>query len=481
MNEAFLALTAIGTGLVCYAARNLFHGDECPEHVPTPGIEVRTLADVSRHWHKALSGDVVKLCDMAVLWREREAENGAPPLPRPSFKHAEIDRFFSDMVEKRRTVKGPRRVIIVRLLKMLDEEGDCPSVVRRNEKDAENKYPEETFSLLATIPLYRHTLSVAAKCAARVRQEVMLPNILIISLAHDIGKIPSYHDRLYSTGDHPLISLIVLEKIPEYAALTDRAELDRIIREHHTLKPKDQLTDLLKHCDQEARKEELGVLIGEVIDRDKASAHVGGVPPIKPVPLATGKKPAEKAAKAREEEREHPLGEIEPGEFPDNVKLKLPDWFDADALLAALKQRINRLDDGARGPRWVAVSTNHGVVYAHPDGLWAAVKDVCGKDPVILAADADEGARRNLLYTLVWELSKARNAIATDLVAAKYYTTQATVVPGSGKGFNALLVPFRVEAFGETDSSLDEKKPSRLRQMVREIRPKQLEVETCVI
>jgi hypothetical protein len=241
------------------------------------------------------------------------------------------------------------------------------------------------------------------------------------------------------------------------------------------MKPKDQLTDLLKHCDQEARKAELAALIGEVIDRDRVSAKAGIVVPKKTVHSMTGEKPAENNAKAPEEEREHPLGEAESGQFPDNVKLKIPDWFDADALLAAVRKRINRLDDSARGLRWSVVSTNHGVVYAHPDGLWAAVKDVCGQDPTILAADADEGTKRNLLYTLVWELSKTKDAIATDLVGAKYYTTQATVVPGSGKGFTALLVPLKAEAFGEIAASLAETKPSRLRQMVREIRPKQVE------
>ena len=481
MKEVLLAFAVIGTGLIFYAARNLFRPGGDAEREEKQKIEVRTLAEVSRNWNKALSGDVVDLRDLSAVWREPEAAKSAPPPPRPTFNNAEIDQFFSDMVEKRRTIKGARWTIIVKLLKMLDEEGDCPSVVRKNEKDAENKYPEETFSLLATIPLYRHTLRVARKCVAKVKQEVMLPNILIVSLAHDIGKIPSYHDKLYSTGDHPLISLIALDKIPEYAALPNRSELDRIVRGHHSIKPNDQLTDLLKHCDQEARREELAELIGNVIDRDKKSAKAGRHVPIKATPLMTTEKPVEKNAMPPAEEREHPLGETDSGEFPDPVKLKIPGWFDADALLCAVRKRINRLGDNARGLLWAAISTNHGIVYVHPDGLWAAVKEISGKDTTILAADADEGMKRNLLYTFVWELSKVKDAIATDFVAAKYYTTQATVVAGSGKGFTLLLVPFKVEVFGVAESFLEETKPSRLRQLVREIRPKQVEGETCGI
>jgi hypothetical protein len=481
MKEVLLASAVIGTGLISYAAWNLFRKDGDAEHEENPNIEVTTLAEVSRNWNKKLSGDVVDLRDLAVIWREQENDKSAPPPPRPVFKHMEIDQFFSDMVEKRRSIKGSRRTIIVKLLKMLDDEGDCPSVVRKNDKESEKKFPEDTFSLLATIPLFRHTLRVARKCAEKVKQEVMLPDIFIVSLAHDIGKVPSYHDRLYSTGDHPLISLVALNKIPEYASLPNRSELDRIVRGHHSIKPKDQLTDLLKHCDQEARREELAALVGHVIDREKTSAKAGMDNPKKPVPLTTAEKPATKNTKSSEDERDHPLGGMEPEEFPDLVKLKIPHWFDADALLTAVKNRINRLDDTARGLRWTAVSTNHGIVYVHPDGLWRAVKEISGNDPTILAADADEGTKRNLLYTFVWELSKVKDAIATNLVAAKYFTTQATVVSGSGKGFTALLVPFNVEVFGVTEASLEESKPSRLRQMVREIKPKQAEFETCVI
>lgn len=488
MKEVLLASAVIGTVLVTWAARNLFRldgNDEIKEEPAPEKVEKIPLAAVSRTWKfndcKALKGDVVDLRDLAVVWREPEAEKDAPPQPRPSFSIKEIDEFFAEMVEKRRAIKGARRTIIIKILKMLDEAGNCPSVVRKNEKDAENKYPEETFALLATIPLYRHTLRVARICAAKVRQEVMLPDLFIVSLGHDLGKIPSYHDRLYSTGDHPLISQVALNSIAEYASLPNRTELDRIIRGHHMMKPDNQLTDLLKHCDQEARKEELAGLIGSVIDCDKASAKTGNEVSKKSNPHTPAEKASGKKSKLSEEEREHPLGEIESQELPIPVAQELPSWFDADAIIAAVKKRINQLEETPRGTRWTAVSTHHGVVYANPDGLWKAIKEVSGNDPAILVADADETAKRNLLYTVVWELSKRKDAIATDYVAAKYYTTQATIVTGAGKGFTSLLVPFRVEAFGETDGSLEEKKSSRLRQMVREIRPKQVEVETCVM
>jgi len=220
MKEFFLTSTMLGVGFITYAAFSLFrksNEDELHQNHADETLEELTLAEVSQTWTLAdinvLRGEVVNLADMAVIWREPEPEKSAPPLPRPTFKNEEIEQFFAEMVEKRRTIKGARRIVIVKLLKMLDEDGDCPSVVRTNEKEAENKYPPDTFALLATVPLYRHSLHVARKCAAKINQEVMLPDILIVSLGHDIGKIPAYHDKLYSTGDHPLISVIILHRV----------------------------------------------------------------------------------------------------------------------------------------------------------------------------------------------------------------------------------------------------------------------------
>jgi hypothetical protein len=251
------------------------------------------------------------------------------------------------------------------------------------------------------------------------------------------------------------------------------------VRGHHLLKTDNLLTEMLKQCDQDVRKEELAALLSAAIDRDgaKIDEKTGAGKSQKTSTIEGSKKPD---AIAAGEERAHPLGGGESREVPSPVEQELPAWFDADAILAVIKSMINKLEEAPGGTRWAAISTTQGVVYAHPDGLWKAIKEVSGNAPSILAADADEGAKRNLLYTVVWELSKVKDAIATEYVAAKYYTTQATVVTGAGKGFTALLVPFRVQAFDETDASLEETKSTRLRKMVREIRPKQVEVVTCV-
>ncbi len=476
---ALLAAALSGAGLVAYATRNLFRREDSSEPTNEPcqeKVERRTLKQLSCDWI-----GVIDFMEIAKIWREPESKKETP-FPRPTFGHGEIDQFYSDMVERRYALKGARRSVVVKLLEILDKEGDCPSVVRMNPLEAEGKFPDDTFSMLATIPLYRHTLQVARKCASKIDQEIMLPDVLIVSLAHDIGKIPSYHNRLYTTGDHPLIAPIVLNGIAEYASLGNSDELDRIVRGHHLLKmDNNPLTELLKQCDQEVRNEELGKLVSCAIEQDRERGDErdgkGSVPP----PVKGSERPGGNDVLPADEERAHPLDGGESREVPSPVAQEIPDWFDADAILAAVKRMINVLETTAKGEKWQAVSTDMGIVFVNPNGLWSAIKEVSGKDPAVLAADADKEAKRNLLYTVVWELSKTRNAIATQYVAPNFYTTKATVVTGGGKGFSALLVPFNVEAFGETPSALEGLKSSQLQKMVREIRPKQTEVETCAI
>ncbi|HEY6874171.1 MAG TPA: HD domain-containing protein [Geobacteraceae bacterium] len=478
----FLAAALAGTGLVAYAARSLFRPDrnsEPDDEALAEKSEKMTLAEASRRW----AGPLIDIADASQLWREREPEEPAEPLPRPTFKHDEIDRFFSDMVEKRPLVKGARRTVIVKLLKILDEEGDCPSVVNKHPLEAEGKLAVETFAMLATIPLYRHTLSVARKCATKIGQEVLLPDFLIVALGHDLGKIPSYHDKMYTSGDHPLISEMILNKITEYASLANRDELDRMVRGHHLLITDNPMTEMFKQCDHEVRRDELATLLSEAMEREREDTRAvsdGGRLPDQGAPIVTEKRAANDPTPP-EEQRAHPLGLMESRDIPSPVMQELPSWFDADAVLAAVKTRINRIEETPRGKRWEAVSTNGGLVFVNPDGLWGAIKEVSGADPEVLAADGNEGVKRNLLYTVVCELSRARDAIATEYVAANYYTTQTTVVTGGGRGITVLLVPFRAKAFGESVSTLEEMKPSLLKKMVREIRPKQTEVETCVM
>lgn len=478
MKEILAIMALTGVGLLTYSAGNMvrLRKQKSCQDDPPEEVEEVTLAEVSGIW----TGKEFFIQDLSKLWRERVDKTSL--LPRPAFRHEEIESFFAEAVEHATKIEGVRRTVIVKLLHILDEEGDCPSVVRMNPLEAEAKLTDDAFSMLATIPLYRHTLNVARRCVAKTGHESMFADLLLASLAHDLGKIPFYHDRMYATGDHPVISAMIVNRVAEFASLPNRSELDKIIKGHHHLKPDNAVTDMLKQFDHEARQEELAFLLTEAKNENRTHTPEEIVAlPSMVQPPSTNRVISHTQELLHQEQREHPLGESQAKERLEYQFQPLPGWFDPEAILAALARRINRIEETSEGPRWELVSTSKGIVYAQPDGLWAAISEVSGRDPVVLTSDANEEAKRNLLFTVVWELSRRKDAIVTELVGPRYYTAQATVLTGSGKGYTAFLIPFRAEIFAESLAALEELKPAPLKRMVKDIRPKQKETEKCVI
>lgn len=468
----FTVSAAVGIGFGYYGSRKWIPTEE-PAEVRTEFTEVARLADLSYLW----TDNEIEIKDAACLWRERAA-NQTTKQPRPVFKHEEIDQFFTEMIENRPSVNGVRRALIIKILSMLDDEGDCPSVVRVHKDEAERIYSDDSYALLATVPLYRHTLTVTRNFIAKADQEALLADMIIIALAHDIGKIPSYHDGMYSSGDHPIIAGLILNNIPEYLSLPNRDDIHRAITGHHLLKSDNILTDGLKLSDHEARQTELSALYAEVRERRKNDPDDSGKQPVATTDATTRtntQKPQHPV-----EEREHPLGNLESREKFYPTMLDIPEWFDADAILAALKKRINVVESTPKGEQWSAVSTSQGLVFVNPEGLWTAIKEVSDIDPKVLASEGCESEKRNLLYTIVSELSKTRDAIATQYVANRYYTTQVSIITGGGKRLPYLLIPFTAQVFGEKPSTLEELKSPQLKRMVKEIKLKQTEVEQCV-
>lgn len=446
---------------------------ELSELEPDDDFPRANLSIVAPLW----TGHVVQFVDLSRLWREptpKQEEEVA--VPRPTFRHQEIEEFYSDIVEREPLIKGNRKTVIVYLLKLLDVEGTCPSVVGikkysgvgKQVSDPDSAYGTAALAQLATVPLYRHSLGVARKFIEKNTERIMLPTILIVSLAHDIGKIPSFHSQYYSTADHPQIALIVLASIPEYAALPNRDDLDSIIRNHHQITPNNPLTACLKRCDQEARNDEIGAFLGQMAQL-KTTESIES-PEYIALPQPETASTTERAA----QEWDHPLGSPESGKFTPQ-KIKLPVWFDADVILEAIRGLINQVEKTSAGVKWQAISLPNGLVYLKPEALWEIIHQVSGGDPMVLVADADEETKRNILYTVVWELSTARDAIATELMTNAYYTTRASIVSSNDKAFYKLMIPFRVDAFGVLTSDLESTKPPVLRKIVKDIRPKQAE------
>jgi hypothetical protein len=494
MNTTLVIFGAVGAGMIGYGIwsyrkpdsdnEEVIEAEHLPKSLPfrtreVKGVVQAKLSNVSNIW----AGNKIYLKNIAKYWREQVGEDGGEQAAQmPVFKHEEINRFYSDIIAQQPIIKGPRKAIITKILEMLDNEGMCPSVVHGDKiKDPDSDFEESTFTKLAKVPLYLHSIAVARKFVSKTSEEILLPNILIAALGHDLGKIPAHHKNYYSTGDHPQISLIILSSIPEYVGLPNRSELDRIIRGHHQMVPSNPLAVALKQCDQEVRNDELGALISRNkpqecvtgmneddeeykkepdMERTSACVDLAVADPV-PEPLTSSEQPEQSVA------TDHPLGS-EPKVQYRPKKVSLPSSLDINALLAAIKKQINQVERGSFGIQWNAISMSNGLVYVKTDGLWQAILEVCPDDTTIRAAEGDEATKRDILYTVVWQLG-AKDAVTTEMMGTNYYTIKTSVIGENDKISTWLLIPFRASAFGVLPSDFESTKPAILKKIVKAI------------
>lgn len=122
----------------------------------------------------------------------------------------------------------------------------------------------------------------------------------------------------------------------------------------------------------------------------------------------------------------------------------------------------------------------NGVIYVNPDALWETIKEVSNYDPLVYASEGFEAEKRNLMHSVITELARTKQALATEYVADGYYTSKVSIITGGGKRLSHLLIPLTAQSFGVTASELEEQKSAQLKRMVKDIKHKNKEVEQCV-
>lgn len=432
--------------LAAYALAQLRPGKKRPAPQQE---EERTLAEVSRLW----TGEVpeVDFKEIARIWRTTP-EARAEPKPPPVVRHPEVQAFHARWLAHP-VVREGKREIIEALLVLLDREGDCPSVAKKNAAEAEKRLDPNVFDRLAGIPLWRHSLEVATRLAASVNQAMLIPDALIAGLGHDLGKIPAYQDSLYLTGDHPVISLIVLNKIPGYEAMANRDEVSLAIRQHHLLHPESALGRALKDADHQVRLAEISSVTPPLAPEEPPPAAIAPAPQAKP----SAKKPRPPL----------PPSPIRETKSPVATSTALSN-LDLVQLLDGLKGRINRLNKN----RWSVISVPEGYVLAQSDAVWEEAKRLSRNAPEFLAADGNEENRRHMLNSIIQRLTEEQDAIAAEQLEDGYHTVQCLIITASGRAMKVPLVPFRAEAFGAVPSALEAIKPAPLLKMVHKVKLK---------
>lgn len=472
-DRVFLGITLAGV-LLSGAAVYLWKkddggaGDPSPADLPNGQRRVK-LSEASKSWTEPKE---ITLAQASKLWIQPDTSND---IPRPDFDREEIADFWVAEVEARRYIKGNKRKVIADILKMLDKYGDCSSVVRnpKQKTEVENSFADDVFDLLAKIPLYRHTLDVAHQMAKRVGRETLVPDALITGLAHDLGKIPMYHDKGYSTGDHPIISAIVLQSFESFIALPNHDDLIQIVRSHHYMRPHNALASMLKDCDGMVRAKEQAAGLNLSVQQEQARMAENNESPVAGQQSITNSVPAADLPQPEPDPSTasvSPLAVVDPtATYVTKEAAKVDSWLDPDLLLAEIKKWINV----AKNNGWGAVSMPDGLIYVTPVLFWQALKTVAPEETKAEMGgyETDQGKKDGIMLGAVNLLTEKKNAVAIETMKPGFYTTTTTTLNGKGKPSQKFLVPLRAHAFGLLPSEAEAMKDPALLSLVTSIKP----------
>lgn len=403
----------------------------------------------------------VSLASLASIWINKEAADDPPqeniqdpPAEGHVFQNHDLEEFYKEHVAGNASFPLQAITVIREILEILDEEGSCPSVVNV-QGEAESLLEGNAYNVLAAVHLRRHTLNTVREMLRLIEPGPMTPVAMVAALGHDLGKIPGFRKKLYSLGDHPVISVTVLQKISGFSQISNKDDIIKAIRDHHR-RPIDFLSVKLKEADQEARRKELaeGISLGPAENSAAPAEHTheNEKPPLN----------------ENNQSHDHDVRD-------DNSKktrpreVELP-WFDGQAILGEIEPRINAVDEG----RWDAFSMSNGYVYVQVAFFWSVLKKVSRQngDSSVFMGDADTDLRRNILYSVVERLKSEQNAVARGIIRDGYFCAPFVLTMRDGTVYpKAWYVPFNLEAFGRLASDMESQKYGKVKEIV-EVAPR---------
>lgn len=257
-------------------------------------IPLERLADLWRQG-KVSSGEI-SIEKLAPVWREVDPQEEMVAL---ELRHERARRFWQQIARYYKRLPVHREVC-AHVLTILDQDGDCPSVVNvqtfRN--DTESSWDSNTYNLLGMTTLLDHSINVAEhiiELLIDIEAVHVIPDGVIAALAHDLGKTPSLQGQLYSTGDHPIAAGASLAAINRFQELPDkdREEISKAVKHHH--KTLDNLlAQNLRRADQQARQREMDWATAELVRLQQwRQTQTPASPPSQPQATGETVQPAE--------------------------------------------------------------------------------------------------------------------------------------------------------------------------------------------
>lgn len=354
----------------------------------------------------------------------------------PAFERLLTRDFFEKHIEGNPLFTDNYLVVLVHLLEILDTKGRCPSVVSGSKKEPELGYDRITYDTLAKLNLIYHSTNVAEEFLKISQSEVMCKVGFIAALGHDIGKIPAYYGKAYSSGDHASISARVLWSIDKFDTLSNAHKIIDAVRDHHST-PTSLFSKYLQQADQAARRIELGDDMpsfesldssGNIKSPDNLQVFHEPSPPVK-VDL---------------------LG-LKPSAFVECSNIKLS-WLDSAALLDQIDTLINGLANG----KWQAISLeNH--VYIRPEALISLAEKLSRNSKEFQIAKTSNQSRMDLMFSMVEHLRRDFNAVDITMVGPKFFGAKFIVKTG-GQEKEMFLIPLYLHVFNRLPSELHQRK-----------------------
>lgn len=457
-----------------------------------------TYARLSQLWR---DGEVrkVKFDDLSKIWRP-EQEKVEEKKREVNFTRPFVAKFYVEYIRGKGFFQGPTHDAVLDILELLDAEGHCGSVVRQNEKEPEKIYDVDTYNTLARVPLYRHSINVAVAAMNMVTTPSIAPKAVIAALAHDLGKLPRFYGKYYKTINHPMVGFNVAEMMPNVKGIKWWDEIASAIKNHHG-QSSEYLDSLIREADQAARRLEMNQAEDQTDPDLLPETEAVGVPTPARTPTPEPAPPAEKEplpdrfvprtqpksappavqpAAARSEEPEAQATATGPAEAPElppetnTVQTKGPAfimpsatvepeqqerkrvprqrkdisaWFEPEKFVKELGKIINTTQTGDKF--WSALALGP-YVYVKPVGFYGLVVRHSKHDPAVVTAGASEQDRDDYLYSVVMELKKLKDMVATEFLSGDRFGAVFIHNPGpDGAGSKQFLIPFRSNYFGD--------------------------------
>lgn len=446
----------------------------CGREKKTPVIQEITLQDLSTLWTK--DGDkTIQIAELSPLWRDEKvlAEQDSE---LPDLQNSRALAFRDSVLQGSWFAKSPQQKDVCgHILKLLDQEGNCPSVVNLK-GDVEGSWDENTYQILARTTLLDHSLNVAEHVVQLLQENEsghVTPDTVIAALGHDLGKLESVRGYLYSVGEHPLTAGRPLGVIPGFKTLPKKEEILRAIKHHHK-RPSGLLGKTLKKADQLARQKELEEGIVAMDDsesitdnRQSPTSREQDITKQKQeqaqAPQLKNEIPGNAAAAWQAQSDIYGDNEVEQPDISQTEIPKLMDisaWFDAEDFLNQLRPYINKMF----GRRFMAFSMPDGHVYFQTKVLEEVARKQAERAGCMEIATMGhkDPTMRQVLLTIVHQLRRETDIIARGLIKDNFFGGYFTVTRKTGKNMTGYYTPFHAEAFGSI-AEMEQNKSDMLR------------------